>query len=90
MARRGERLSRFMSGGSHEDATEYGVSVGASMNSVTGSEQGPTPRYLDFHRNQNFSSSLRSERERRKESWQHVCAAMPDQTLKIVHRVKRE
>jgi hypothetical protein len=88
MARRGERLSRFMSGGSHEDATEYGVSVGASMNSVTGSEQGPTPRYLDFHRNQNFSSSLRSERERRKESWQHVCAAMPDQTLKIVHRVK--
>jgi hypothetical protein len=31
-----------------------------------------TPRYLDFHRNESFASSLRSERERRLLSWKAI------------------
>ena len=30
---------------------------------------GGTPRYLDYHRNEAFASSLRSERDRRMQSW---------------------
>jgi hypothetical protein len=30
------------------------------------------PRHLDFHRNEAFASSLRSERERRKQSWESM------------------
>jgi len=87
MARGGERLQRFMSGTSTEEAPEYGPTTNASMSSLS-EREGPTPRYLDFHRNMNFASSLRTERERRSESWQHVSDSMTDQSLKIVHRVK--
>jgi len=31
-----------------------------------------TPRYLDFHRNESFAASLRSERERRMLSWERI------------------
>lgn len=31
-----------------------------------------TPRYLDFHRNESFACSLRSERERRLASWEQI------------------
>jgi hypothetical protein len=31
-----------------------------------------TPRFIDFHRNENFASSLRAERERRMQSWANV------------------
>jgi hypothetical protein len=31
-----------------------------------------TPRHLDFHRNEAFASSLRSERERRAQSWESL------------------
>lgn len=33
-----------------------------------------TPRYLDFHRNESFAASLRSERERRRQSWERLAA----------------
>ena len=48
------------------------------------------PRHLDFHRNESFAASLRSERERRKQSWERIMEAdesAVDATL-MVHRVK--
>lgn len=42
-----------------------------------------TPRYLDFHRNSAFASSLRSERERRMRSWETLAV---DETIQTVHR----
>ena len=82
MARRSERLQRFMSGATAEDIADSAAAAPSA------SSDGPTPRYLDFHRNKNFALSLRTERERRSESWLHVSDSMADQSLKIVHRVK--
>jgi hypothetical protein len=42
-----------------------------------------TPRYLDFHKNSAFASSLRAERERRMRSWETLKA---DETIQTVHR----
>lgn len=48
---------------------------------------GGTPSYLDFHRNGAFASSLRSERERRMQSW---ITSMQNDTemLQVVTRIK--
>jgi hypothetical protein len=44
-----------------------------------------TPRYLDFHRNESFAASLRSERERRLASWDRVLDSDFSEGLPIVH-----
>jgi hypothetical protein len=42
-----------------------------------------TPRYVDFHKNAAFASSLRAERERRMRSWD---AQTADETVQTIHR----
>lgn len=56
------------------------VSPTASVYSST------TPRHFDFHRNEAFASSLRSERERRRQSWLAICNAQEgkDEGLPLV------
>jgi len=45
---------------------------GTSILSAQFSATSATPRYLDFHRNESFAASLRSERERRMSSWERI------------------
>jgi len=49
-----------------------------------------TPRYLDFHRNEAFAASLRSERERRLQSWYRIAheEIETEEGLPIVYRSK--
>ena len=47
-----------------------------------------TPRYLDFHRNESFASSLRSERERRMQSWQSIISQEDGEAYIPVCRTK--
>jgi hypothetical protein len=44
-----------------------------------------TPRYLDFHRNESFAASLRSERERRLASWDRMVDGDSSEGLPVVH-----
>ncbi|GAX25677.1 hypothetical protein FisN_15Lh046 [Fistulifera solaris] len=53
--------------GRHIESTKTDISSVQLLGSPTASS-----RYLDFHRNDSFASSLRSERERRMRSWQLV------------------
>jgi hypothetical protein len=65
----GRHLDEQMSGSNHDPMTLF-----------------PTisnPRYLDFHRNAAFASSLRSERERRNRSWASLKA---DENLQTICR----
>lgn len=50
------------------------------------SQASGTPRFLDFRRNENFAASLRSERDRRMESWKSATADKAG--LRIVVRMK--
>jgi PXA domain len=47
-----------------------------------------TPRYLDFNRNASLAASLRSERERRMESWERIVKGDADDGLPFVHRTR--
>jgi RUN domain len=45
-----------------------------------------TPRYLDFNRNETFAASLRSERERRIQSWERIVFESMEEGVPIIHR----
>lgn len=48
---------------------------------------GGTPRYLEYHRNEAFASSLRSERDRRMQSW--ITSIQNDtELIQVVTRIK--
>lgn len=45
-------------------------------------------RHLDFHRNESFAASLRSERERRMQSWDHIINESGEEGFPVVCRSK--
>ena len=48
-----------------------------------------TPRYLDFRKNENFAASLRSERDRRTQSWLHAtCSQDVTKGIPVICRSK--
>ena len=57
--------------------------VGTSHDLMGSFGSAATRRYVDFHKNAAFASSLRSERDRRMRSWETLRA---DETIQIVHR----
>lgn len=90
---RNSRLTRFISGGSSQiqSTTRTANTEEASSTRVSALLSGGNAeaRYLDFHRNKNFANSLRSERERRSQSWN--LATQPgdeNKNLKMISRLK--
>jgi PXA domain/RUN domain len=77
---------------SNRDLSSASAAVSVASSTTTYSQlhqphQGGTPRYLDYHRNEAFASSLRSERERRMESW--VTSIQDDtEMIQVVSREK--
>jgi hypothetical protein len=55
------------------------LSLGTTFMSTTA-----TPRHVDFHRNESFAASLRSERERRAQSWYSLFENSTDEGLAVV------
>lgn len=47
-----------------------------------------TPRHLDFNRNESFAASLRSERERRMQSWERIVHEDTEEGVPIIHRTR--
>jgi hypothetical protein len=43
-----------------------------------------TPRHVDFHRNESFAASLRSERERRMQSWNSLFEGPAEEGVRII------
>ena len=60
------RLSRLMGVTVAKNEVELSKS---SVLPVPQAFGGPSPKYLDFRKNENFAASLRSERDRRTQSW---------------------
>jgi PXA domain len=58
----------------------------ASMMSLSFKSTTSIPRHLDFNRNESFATSLRSERERRMQSWDRMVREEMEGGLPIVYR----
>ena len=63
-----------LSAANAEDMDRVGGAIPSSVASTQRMATSSTPRYLDFHRNESFAASLRSERERRMHSWRAITA----------------